>query len=191
MSTVIGRQYRSLWCGCLTIWLGLAASTLGNDGKLLLPRRVDNEPPVSPNVVGRRCLTPEGNDRRLIESRGERWSLPDQALAADFDTTIHCLILRYNFQYEATDDPNTTGRGHMDLSRPLDTLTDEEYIQRVGHLTDPPPHDSLYFDAHMRALNRYSSHLGCLSPRERFRVRAALPHESLRAMRLLGSGRRA
>ena len=155
MSTVIGRQYRTLGCVGLAIWLGLAASILGNDGKLLSPRLVANDAPVSPNLVSRRCLTPEGNDRRLIETRGERWSLADQALAADFDTTIHCLVLRYNFQYEATDDPNTTGRGHMDLSRPLDTLSDSEYIAWAGHLTDPPPHDSLFFDAHMRALNRY------------------------------------
>jgi len=139
----------------LAIWVSLAASILGEDGKLLFPERAAEVTPVSPNLVSRRCLTPEGNPRRLIESRGERWSLPDQALAADFDTTIHCLVLRYNFQYEATDDPNTTGQGHMDLSRPLDTLTDSAYIQIFGHLTDPPPHDSLYFDAHMRALNRY------------------------------------
>lgn len=155
MSEVIGRRHRTLHCAGLAIWLGLAASVLGADGKLLLPKRATGDGPVSPNLVSRRCLTPEGNPRRLIGSRGQRWSLPDQALAANFDTTIHCLVLRYNFQYEATDDPNTTGQGHMDLSRPLDTLTDDEYIQRVGHLTDPPPHDSLYFDAHMRALNRY------------------------------------
>jgi M6 family metalloprotease-like protein len=155
MSTIIGRQHRTLGFAAAAIWLGLAASTLGNDGKLLLPRRVVSDTPVSPNLVSRRCLTPEGNNHRLIESRGERWSLPDRALAANFDTTIHCLVLRFNFQYEATDDPNTTGRGHMDLSRPLDTLSDSEYIARVGHLTDPPPHDSLFFDAHMRALNRY------------------------------------
>ncbi len=95
--------------------------------------------------------------------RPRQWSLPTQALAPDFDTTIHCLVLRFNFLREDPDNPNTTGLGVMDLSpHPLpnefNSATPEdsiEYLNRVGHFIDPPPHDSVYFDRHMRALNTY------------------------------------
>ncbi|HVP07860.1 MAG TPA: FG-GAP-like repeat-containing protein, partial [Candidatus Acidoferrum sp.] len=83
-------------------------------------------------------------------------SMPKHALAADFDTTINVLVLRFNFQYETVDDPNTTGRGVMNLSRTLVTTADSNaYYDSVGHWIDPPPHDSAYFNAHMRALNIY------------------------------------
>ncbi len=85
-----------------------------------------------------------------------RLTLPKHALAANFDTTINVLVLRFNFQYETVDDPNTTGRGVMDLSHPLANPTDSaKYYDSVGHWIDPPPHDSAYFNAHMRALNTY------------------------------------
>jgi len=154
MGLVIGRR-QQLLAACLLAGLIAWLPAAAQDGKLWHGDRLVDESPGSPNFVHRRCLTPEGNERRLIETVSGRWSLPRQALAADFDTTLHCLVLRYNFQYEDTDDPNTTGRGVMDLSRPLDTLTDAQYIERVGHLIDPPPHDSVYFDALLRALNRY------------------------------------
>lgn len=107
------------------------------------------------NKVIHRCLTPLGNPDKLggLE-RPHSWSLPNSALAADFDTTIHCLVLRYNFQYETTDDPNTTGRGVMDL-RPIASLPDDQIIDSLGHFVDPPPHDSAYFHQHLAALNRY------------------------------------
>jgi len=157
MGLVIGRrrQHRFISLICLMAGLIVGLPADADADKLWQGKRAAADTLTSPNVVHRRCLTPEGNDRRLGRASDGRWTLPEAALAADFDTTIHCLVLRFNFQYETTDDPNTTGRGVMDLSRPLDTLTDEEYIARVGHLTDPPPHDSLYFDAHLQALNRY------------------------------------
>ncbi len=166
MGIVIGRQrqrrqrkQRKQRKLLLLTWLLAAqlagASATAQGGKLWPADRATADTTTSPNVVHRRCLTPDGNEHRLMKGTAGRWSLPERALAADFDTTINCLVLRYNFQYESTDDPNTTGRGAMDLSRPLDTLTDDEYIAREGHLTDPPPHDSTYFDAHMQALNRY------------------------------------
>jgi len=157
MISVIGRrqQHRFLSLICLMAGLMVGLPSDADADKLWRGDRLAPDTLTSPNIVHRHCLTPEGNDRRLGRTSDGRWMLPKTALAADFDTTLHCLVLRFNFQYETTDDPNTTGRGSMDMSRPLDTLTDEEYIARVGHLTDPPPHDSLYFDAHLQALSRY------------------------------------
>lgn len=115
-------------------------------------------PPSEDQRVRHRCLTCEAglrvndpvNHRR---APGARWSLPT-SLAAD--TTINCLVLRFNFQYEATDDPNTTGRGAMNVTDPLANPTDSAaYYAAVGHWIDPPPHDSTYFDAHMRALSEF------------------------------------
>ncbi len=104
-----------------------------------------------------RCLTPVvDNPIDFGLTRSSRWALPDKALAVNFLDTIHILVLRFNFQYETVDDPNTTGRGIMDLSRPIDNPLDSAvYYDSVGNWVDPPAHDSLYFDAHMRALRRY------------------------------------
>ncbi len=108
------------------------------------------------NYVHYKCISDVNDAFHLPVKRDKPWSLPSEALAADFDTTIHVLVLRYNFQYETTDDPNTTGRGVMDLSNPLATPADSAaYYDSVGHWIDPPPHDSAYFDAQMQALNIY------------------------------------
>jgi M6 family metalloprotease-like protein len=103
------------------------------------------------------CLTSEiPAESPLKLNRRGKFSLPDKALSLADPDTIHCLVLRYNFQYETTDNPNTTGRGQMVLTNPLATPVDSaNYYNAVGHWIDPPPHDSLYFDAHMRALNRF------------------------------------
>lgn len=88
--------------------------------------------------------------------RAKPWSLPTQALGPEADTAIHVLVLRVNFQYEAVDDSNTTGRGVMNLSRPLATPVDSvAYYDSVGHWIDPPPHNAAYFGAHMRALSLF------------------------------------
>ncbi len=155
MGLATGRTRNFLTIYIMLLGLALGRPCAAAEGKLLTGTAVADTVASSPNPVRHRCLTPGGNPHRLNEAVAGRGLLPGQALGAEFDTTIHCLVLRYNFEYETTDDPNTTGRGLMDISRPLDTLTDEEYIQRVGHLTDPPPHDSVFFDAHMQALNRY------------------------------------
>jgi len=119
-----------------------------------------------------RCVCPQGNPHKIGGSRANPWSLPGAALAADYDTTIHCLVLRFNFQEEVVDDANTTGRGLMNLSRELPNLfdslyavtndssiarnrADSIYIVRFDHIVDPPPHDSAYFDQHLASLNRY------------------------------------
>ncbi|MEW6050565.1 MAG: T9SS type A sorting domain-containing protein [Candidatus Zixiibacteriota bacterium] len=134
----------------------LAAGVIAADG-LLPATRVPAETTGRENRVVHQCLTPEAARRPAFDlPRKSPWSLPTQALAADFDTTIHILVLRFNFQYENTDDPNTTGRGTMDLSKPRATAQDSaDYYNAVGHWIDPPPHDSEYFDAQLRALRTY------------------------------------
>jgi M6 family metalloprotease-like protein len=103
------------------------------------------------------CLTSElPSESPLKLNRRGKYSLPDKALSLADPDTIHCLVLRYNFQYETVDNPNTTGRGQMIMTNPLATPQDSaDYYNTVGHWIDPPPHDSLYFDALMRALNLY------------------------------------
>ena len=119
-------------------------------GKERLPENKENK-------VRFPCLTPSVED--VIDLglvRKNKWSLPEQSLAAAFLDTINILVLRFNFQYETTDNPNTTGRGQMDLSDPLSNPTDSaSYYNAVGHLVDPPPRDSLYFNSHMKALQKY------------------------------------
>ncbi|RKX25538.1 MAG: hypothetical protein DRP45_05675, partial [Candidatus Zixiibacteriota bacterium] len=138
----------------------ILASTAGADDKLYEISRIVVDSAAEQNLVKHPSWIAERNNLTPLESTRPRpWALPAQALAADYDTTIKCLVMRFNFQYESTDNPNTTSRGWMNLSRPLDTLSDEEYIAREGNLIDPPPHDSLYFDAHMRALARYWEHV--------------------------------
>ena len=133
-----------------------AADLAAGDRALQMERHpVKTEPGVS--EVHHRCLTPYPSDPiDLGLTRSSRWSLPDKALAADFLDTIKILVMRFDFQYETTDDPNTTGRGRMDLSHPLDNPTDSSaYYNSVGNWVDPPAHDSLYFDAHLKSLRRY------------------------------------
>jgi M6 family metalloprotease-like protein len=136
----------------------LVTSAFGGD-KLLTGIRVTSDDP-KPAQVSRRCLASSPGDlaRRLKGvSRAHPWSLPTTTLGAPGDT-LRCLVLRFNFQYESVDDPNTTGRGIMDLSNPLTNPTDSAaYYNAVGHWVDPPPHNSDYFNAHMRALNYYWS----------------------------------
>lgn len=139
-----------------TVSLALITTALAED-KLLTGQKQKVEEVPGDNRIVQRGLTPERygpGDSRL--ERKHPWSLPKQALAEDFQVTKNILVLRFNFQEETPDDPNTTGNGLMDLSNPLANPTDSaNYFNAVGHLVDPPPHDSVYFDAHMRALSRY------------------------------------
>jgi len=109
------------------------------------------------NFVKHRCLTPHPGETIIPGiNRDKAWSMPDKALDANQAVTINVLVLRFNFQAESPDDPNTTGDGQMDLFNPLLTPEDSAaYYDDVGHWIDPPPHDSFYFDAHLQALSRY------------------------------------
>ncbi|MCJ7508719.1 MAG: hypothetical protein MUO85_08330, partial [candidate division Zixibacteria bacterium] len=63
--------------------------------------------------------------------------------------TIRVLALRVQFQKEDPDNPLTTGDGNFDLR------SQQDFLEAEGHLTDPAPHNSSYFNAHFRALNQY------------------------------------
>jgi M6 family metalloprotease-like protein len=140
-----------------------AVSTAAGKG-LLYGRKHEAEGKSGENTIIHRCLHSELPQTRFLPlQRKSRWSLPASALAPDFDTTIHCLVLRYNFKFEDPDNPGSTGRGHFNLAphplpndfndaTPQDSI---DYLNRVGHFIDPPPHDSIYFDRQMRALHTY------------------------------------
>ena len=82
----------------ITVILVLAASVAGASGKLLQGEIVPADTTPDENIVRHKCLTPQGNEQKLgVLRRPNPWSLPLESLAADFDTTIHCLVLRYNF----------------------------------------------------------------------------------------------
>ncbi|UCD63678.1 MAG: hypothetical protein JSW34_13185 [Candidatus Zixiibacteriota bacterium] len=134
----------------LVLLLATATAALAAD-RVIIGGRQPRETGTDDNRVIRRCLTPHFFDGNLLSLEREKpWSLPKAALSANFADTISILVLRYNFQYEQDDDPNTTGRGLMDDSTDVET-----FLDTAGHFIDPPPHDSLYFDAHMRALRTY------------------------------------
>ncbi len=137
----------------------MTASTVVAKDKLLIMEKQRVAETPGDNRISRRGLTPDRYQPVSSSSTLERkhpWSLPKQALAPTFLDTIDVLVLRFNFQEEDPDDPNTTGNGVMDLSDPMaDPVDSINYYKRVKHWVDPPPHDSAYFDAHLRALRRY------------------------------------
>ncbi|TET94455.1 MAG: hypothetical protein E3J26_04565, partial [Candidatus Zixiibacteriota bacterium] len=141
----------------LGVSLLAAAATVAED-KLLIGQKHKIEEVPGDNRIIQRGLTPDRYDpgEDLLE-RKSPWSLPKQALADDFQQTINILVLRFNFQEESPDDdPNTTGNGLMNLANPLaDWVDSAAYFDTVGHLIDPPPHNAVFFDAHMQALSRY------------------------------------
>jgi len=143
--------------GALTV---VASFATAGDRLLIGKRQTDTE---APTRVKYRCLTCEAGmpvnepvNGHRHRPTGDRWALPTAQAA---DSTIRCLVLRFNFQFESTDDPNTTGRGQMNVADPLSNPADSAaFIDSVGHFIDPPPHDSAYFHAHMRALNAFWNH---------------------------------
>lgn len=133
------------------------AIALAAGGKLLPVVGKESIPPAGENKVRFPCLTPSAEDIIDLDlTRKNKWSLPNQALSAAIPDTINILVLRFNFQNESTDNPNTTGRGRMVVTNPFATPGDSAaYYDSVGHFVDPPPHDSAYYDAHMKALQKY------------------------------------
>jgi M6 family metalloprotease-like protein len=63
--------------------------------------------------------------------------------------TLRILGIRVEFQEENPDDPRTTGNGLFDMR------SQDEFFQEEGHLIDPSPHDTLYFEKHLLALHNY------------------------------------
>jgi M6 family metalloprotease-like protein len=131
--------------------------TAAGADKLLILKKQKVDEAQSDNRIIQRGLTPDRyrpDDLQL--KRKHPWSLPTEALADNAQHTIKVLVLRYDFQEEVPDDPNTTGRGVMNLADlPATPADSQAYLDSVGHFIDPPPHDSAYFHAHLRALNMY------------------------------------
>ncbi len=90
------------------------------------------------------------SQQNLLNLKREKaLSLPHAALDADETVTIKICAIRVQFKYEDPDNPNTTGRGHFDFR------TQEEFQAQERHPIDMSPHNRTYFDAHLRALERY------------------------------------
>ena len=135
----------------ILILFSAVVSITAAEGKLLEGKKTKRTIQPGKDKVIHPCLTPPASELITLPlSRKSPWSLPDKSLAANFERTVNILVLRFNFQYETEDDESTTGRGHMDLSTDSAAFFDSN-----GHYIDPPPHDSLYFDAHLQALNNY------------------------------------
>ena len=139
----------------VTLVAALALPAQAGD-RLLYGTRQRDENSVTDNKVQHHSLAQRrARSIELPLDRKSPWSLPTKALDEPLDT-IEILVMRFNFQAEETDDPNTTGNGEIDLSRPLANPADSAaYYDRIKHWIDPPPHDSLYFDAHLEALKIY------------------------------------
>lgn len=138
--------------GLLFIFLLAVGVTATAGDKLMMGERQTVPVVEGNNKVHYPCLKPHPKFQlSLPVEREHPWSLPKQALAAEFLDTIKILVLRYDFQYEAPDDPNTTGRGRMNLA----IMDSAAVVDSAGHYIDPPPHDANYFNSHMRALKEY------------------------------------
>ncbi len=152
----------------IIVLVAAVASLATADDRVLIGNKQRVEPVAGEDSLRHHHVQSDFNARVFGNlEQGKPWGLPSQALAATMDTTINVLVLRYNFQYETQDDPNTTGRGVLDMSphplpNPYTDATSADslaYLEEVGHLIDPPPHDSCYFDAHMQALSAYWEHV--------------------------------
>ncbi|HWR83878.1 MAG TPA: hypothetical protein VN285_11305, partial [Candidatus Deferrimicrobium sp.] len=144
----------------MLVSLCLAASLSAAEGIVLHGTKIRSDEIPGDNRVVQRGLTPDRWQPQEPDlARKSSWSLPARALSEGAQVSKRVLVLRFNFRPDSPDDSSrTTGNGRMDLSNPLahdSTDYDSEYYRRVGHLVDPPPHDSAYFDAHLRALSRY------------------------------------
>ena len=96
------------------------------------------------------CPTiPNASISALKLDRESPWALPKKTLGQTAPINVHILALRFSFPFENPDDPNTTGRGSMNYG------TVAEFCEEFGHIIDPAPHDSLYFDQHLNALSIY------------------------------------
>ena len=142
----------ALWCG-VTLWHSAA---FGADLEIVgVHRGKEAHPDKKLPTVSQACYCPQalsGSESPLHLEREHPWSLPRRSLAAQAPVgPIKVLCLRVSFPLENPDNPNTTGQGKMDFRPRADFETEN------GHSIDPSPHDSLYFDRQMEALNTYYS----------------------------------
>lgn len=140
------------WKFSIILILSLAVVSNASAGDLLIfGEKFREGEDKKENKVVHQCLKSDIQPlKNLSLEREKPWSLPKKALHAGDVDTLNVLVLRYNFQFETVNDPNTTGRGHFDLSD-----DSAAFYNANGYYVDPPPHNSDYFNAHMRALNRY------------------------------------
>jgi M6 family metalloprotease-like protein len=133
--------------------LSLSGSTWGNpeqvlriqDKRLLIPSQErtfpDNRPHFKSDVSQKNLL---GLERENV------YSLPRLSKISPLSTkTLRILGIRVEFQEENPDDPRTTGNGLFDMR------SQEEFYESEGHLIDPSPHDTLFFQKHILALHNY------------------------------------
>ena len=133
------------------IALCLTVSSYAGSGKILEPvsiekRKID---PDDRRVVLNGFHSAPSQRNILNLKREHPWSLPKMNASAAAVDTIRLLGLRFDFLYETTDDPLTTGRGQFDLR---DTLA---FREEFGHMIDPSPHNKAYFEKHFQALRNY------------------------------------
>jgi len=130
----------------------LAWPAMAHDAWLMKMKRVRDDSRKSNNLVQQHSLLQQRSHREILGlDRDKPWSLPTKSLADAIDTIKAC-VMRFDFVYEEIDDPNTTGRGRMNLARIVDS---NAYYDSVEHWVDPPPHNAEYFDSHMQALRTY------------------------------------
>ncbi len=124
--------------------------------KILIPNSVDRQSNEngSPEVFYK-GFTSDRCDRNILDlKRDKPWGLPKlSATMANPQDTIRILAMRFDFLYEIPDDSSTTGRGQFDMRDTLD------FFESYGHLIDPSPHNLVYFEKHLEALNHYYYHV--------------------------------
>jgi len=125
--------------------------TAAEGGRLLVPKSLDKAPVDEERpLVFHSGFNSLPSPRNILDlDREKPWALPKASTLPEGVDTLWILALRYDFQYETTDDPNTTGRGRYDLR------TFEEFTAEYGHEADPAPHDKAYFETHLKALREY------------------------------------
>jgi len=136
----------------LAIIILAAVGSRAAEGKVLVPKGTfkaefdKNNPRV--HYSGWHSLPSTRNLLNL--QRTKPWGLPKVSAAeADGVDTLKLLGLRFDFQYEDPDDPNTTGRGKFDFRR------DSVFYEEEGHEIDPSPHNRAYFEKHFEALDGF------------------------------------
>jgi M6 family metalloprotease-like protein len=113
--------------------------------KTLVPTGRSTEP------ICRSGLKSDVSIRNLLQLERETpFALPRLSKLTPVQTkTLKILAIRVEFQEEIPDDPRTTGNGLFDMR------TQDEFFEQEGHLIDPSPHDTLFFEKHIEALNNY------------------------------------
>jgi M6 family metalloprotease-like protein len=106
---------------------------------------------TSTQMIGRSAFKSDVSQKNLLSLERETpYSLPRLSkLTVSPAKSLKILGIRVEFEEEVPDDPRTTGNGLFDMRSQDDFLAEE------GHLIDPSPHHSLYFEKHILALHNY------------------------------------